>query len=280
MTPEELRAVEDEINRVVVENRPVRSFETSLDEARALGAMALFGEKYGDVVRVVEIEDYSRELCGGTHARGTAEVGPFHIVRESSVGQGVRRIEAVTGGAALSLLRERDRTLQEAARAARTTPEELPKVVSDLQARVRELEKAARAGGGDDGDGRNGGVDLERFAADAVTRGDGVKVLAVAAPSGTVGDSLLALSDRLKGKLGPSAVVVGAPDGSGGVQIVANLTPEAVAAGLSAADVIRAVGPTVGGGGGGKPSMARAGGKDPAGLEEALASARTLLLGH
>src|SRR5262249_51191737 len=152
-------------NCVVVENHPVRIYETTIDEARKLGATMLFGEKYGDVVRVVDIADYSIELCGGTHARSTAEVGPFKITRESSVAQGVRRIEAITAGTALELLRERERAAEEAARAARSTPEELPEAVAALNARIKELEKAARSGAG------GGGPDVEAIAAGAVARG-------------------------------------------------------------------------------------------------------------
>jgi alanyl-tRNA synthetase len=270
MEPDELQRVEDEVNRLVAEVRPVRWFEVPIDEARRLGATMLFGEKYGDIVRVVEIDGYSRELCGGTHAHTTAEVGPFRVLRESSVAQGVRRIEAVTGRAALDLLRANDRAVEEAARLARTTPGELPAAVTALQQKVRELEKAARSGGRD-------GADVASLTAAAVVRGDGVKVLAVEAPPGTGGDDLLQLTDRLKGQLGPSAVVVGARDDDGKAQIVANFSPEAVDAGLSAVEVIKAVGPTVQGGGGGRPAMARAGGKDSSRLAEALDQARALL---
>ena len=148
VTADELRAVEDEVNRVVLEDHELRIFETSQDEARELGATMLFGEKYGDVVRVVDITGYSMELCGGTHVRSTAAVGPFTIVRESSVGQGVRRIEAITGPEALGALRRADRAAREAAAALRTPPEQLPEAVATLSERVRELEKAARSGGG------------------------------------------------------------------------------------------------------------------------------------
>ena len=146
LSAEELRAVEDEVNRVVLEDHELRIFETSQDEARTLGATMLFGEKYGDVVRVVDITGYSMELCGGTHVRSTAAVGPFTIVRESSVGQGVRRIEAITGPEALSALRRADRAVKEAAAALRTPPEQLPEAVAALSERVRELEKAAQGG--------------------------------------------------------------------------------------------------------------------------------------
>jgi alanyl-tRNA synthetase len=272
LSAEELRAVEDEVNRVVLEDHELNVFETSQDEARSLGATMLFGEKYGDVVRVVDITGYSMELCGGTHVRSTAAVGPFTIVRESSVGQGVRRIEAITGPEALGALRRADRSVKEAAAALRTPPEKLPEAVAALSERVRELEKAAKAGGGSP----NGGApDLAALTAGAAERGR-LKVLVVEAPAGILGDSLLELADRLRGALGPSAVVLGARDGER-VQLVASMTPEAVEDGLDASAVIKAIGPIVGGGGGGRPAMARAGGKDASRLDEALDAARSLL---
>ena len=271
VTQDELRAVEDEVNRVVLEDRELRVFETSQEEARELGATMLFGEKYGDVVRVVDIAGYSMELCGGTHVRSTAAVGPFSVVRESSVGQGVRRIEAITGPEALGALRRADRAAKEAAAALRTAPEQLPDAVSALSERVRELEKAARAGGGGDG----AGPDLSAMTASAAERGR-LKVLVAEAPTGTLGDSLLELADRLRGALGPSAVVLGVRDGER-VQLVASMTPEAVEDGLDAAAVIKQIGPIVGGGGGGRATMARAGGKDATRLDEALDAARSML---
>jgi len=138
---------------------------------------------------------------------------------------------------------------------------------------VRELEKAARAGGG--GAGNGGGADLSALAAGAAERG-GLKVLVAEAPAGTLGDSLLELADRLRGALGPSAVVLGVRDGER-VQLVASMTPEAIEDGLDAAAVIKQIGPIVGGGGGGRPSMARAGGKDATRLDEALDAARSML---
>jgi alanyl-tRNA synthetase len=269
MTPEELAAVEDRVNEVVVAGLPVRTFETSQDEARALGATMLFGEKYGDVVRVVEIVGFSRELCGGTHLRSTAETGPFKILSESSVGQGVRRIEAVTAGPALALLRAGERAAASTARDLKTDPENLVDAVARLRDRVRELEKASRSGGAG-GDGS----DVDALLAGAVQHGN-VHVLAVSAGE-VAPDDLLTLADRLRARLGPSVVVLGSTAG-GRASLLATATPEAVAAGASAGDVIAAIAPIVGGGGGGRPTMARAGGKEPARLEDALAAARTFL---
>ncbi|MGI9117596.1 MAG: alanine--tRNA ligase, partial [Gaiellales bacterium] len=220
LTADELARVEDIANRVVVESHRVFTFETSQDEARALGAMMLFGEKYGDVVRVVEIEGFSRELCGGTHVASTAEIGPLRIVSESSVGQGVRRIEAVTSGVAIDLLRQRERAADEAARALKVGADRLPEAVRGLQEKVRELEKQLKAGGGS-----AGGAAVDGLAAGAEDRG-GVKV--VAAGVGEIApDALLELADHLRGALGPSAVrLIG--EGGGKVSLVCAATPEAV----------------------------------------------------
>jgi alanyl-tRNA synthetase len=268
LTAEELAEVEERVNRIVVENLPVRIFETSQDEARRLGATMLFGEKYGDVVRVVEVGDVSRELCGGTHLRSSAEVGPFKILSESSVGQGVRRIEAVTAGAALDLLRTRERAALDAARELRTEPERLGEAVGRLRERVRELERAAKAGG-------DGGRDVLAALLERADRAGAVNVL-VAEAGETPPNELRELLDRLRGRLGPSAVVLASRAG-GRAHLVAGATPEAVAAGVSAAEVIRAAAPVVGGGGGGRPTMAQAGGKDPERLGEALEAARAAI---
>ncbi len=269
LTADEIQRVEDIVNRVVVEGHRVHWFETSQDEARALGAMMLFGEKYGDVVRVVEIEGFSRELCGGTHVGTTAEIGPLRITSESSVGQGVRRIEAVTSGVALDFLRTRERAADEAARTLKIPAERLPDAVRDLQERVRELERALKSSGGGSGD-----EGVEALAGQAEER-SGVQVL-VADAGETTADALLDLADRLRGRLGTSIVMLAA-HGGGKVHLVCAATPEAVDAGADAGAVLKAAAPLVGGGGGGKPNLARAGGKDAAGIPAALDAARTAL---
>jgi alanyl-tRNA synthetase len=269
MSPEELARVEDIVNRVVIEGHRVFTFETSQDEARELGAMMLFGEKYGDVVRVVEIEGFSRELCGGTHVATTAEIGPLRIVSESSVGQGVRRIEAVTSGVAIDLLRQRERAADEASKALKVVPERLPEAVRDLQAKVRELEKQLKAGGGS-----AGGAAVDDLAAQAQERG-GVKL--VAAGVGEISpDALLELADHLRGALGASVVLL-IGESAGKVALICAATPEAVTAGADAGAVLKVAAPLVGGGGGGKPNLARAGGKDAAGIPAALEAGRAVL---
>ena len=248
LTTEERDAVERRVNELVFENRPVHVFETPIDEARKLGATMLFGEKYGAIVRVVEVPGYSVELCGGTHVRTSAEVGPFVLLSESSVGAGVRRVEAVTSGAAWALLDERAREL-DALRAEFETLRKAPKTAAPA-ARAEAPEPEVRA---------------ER----------GVNVI-VQPLDGLDADELLELSDRYKQKHAPAAVVLGSKE-DGTVHLVANFD-EAVAEKVSASDVVRGAAAIVGGGGGGRPTMARAGGKDPEKLPDALAEAERLIV--
>jgi alanyl-tRNA synthetase len=272
LSEDERRNVEDEVNRRVLEAAPVRALTTTLEEARALGAMALFGEKYGDVVRMVEIGDggFSRELCGGTHVRSTAEIGVFKILSEGSSAANVRRIEAVTGPEAVALLRERDREASAAAELLRVPPEQLVTAVEQRETARRELEKRLRSGGGE-----GGGVDVDELAerAEAV---DGARVLAtpVSVPDA---DALLALSDRLKGKLGDAAIVLGTA-AEGRVHLVASVAPALVERGVKAGEVVRVAAQVAGGGGGGRDTMARAGGRDPAKLPDAIAAAREAIV--
>jgi alanyl-tRNA synthetase len=248
LTADERDAIEQRVNRAIFANAPVHTFETTLDEARKLGAMALFGEKYGDVVRVVEVPGTSTELCGGTHVRTTAEIGSFAILSESSVGGGTRRIEAVTSGEAWAALRGR----AEDAEALRAALEETRKGLK------RKPTVAASTADPD--------VKVEPV--------NGVN-LVVDTVDGLDGDALLELSDRFKQRHAPAAVVLGS-SGGGKVSLVANFD-QAVAERVSASDVIRGAAPLVGGGGGGRPTMARAGGTDAEKLPEALAEAERLI---
>jgi len=271
LSPEELRAVEDDVNGWILANHPVRALTTTLDEAKSRGAMALFGEKYGDVVRMVEVGDgsFSRELCGGTHVRSTAEIGLFRIVSETSSAANVRRIEALTGPAAVELVRSHDDVLREAAVALRATPEQVPDEVTRLRERVRELERAAAQGGG-----ANGAVDVDALIASATEAG-GAAVLAAAVE---VADpkALPDLADKLKAKLGNSAVVLGAV-ADGKVHLVATVAPALVERGVKAGSIVRVAAEVTGGGGGGRDTMARAGGRDPDKLPEAIAAARAAI---
>jgi alanyl-tRNA synthetase len=249
LSEEERDRVERLVNEKVFEAIPVRTFVTPIEEARKLGAMMLFGEKYGDEVRVVEIGDFSSELCGGTHVRSTAEIGPFVILHEGSVGSGARRIEAVSAGEAWSVLEGRSREL-DAIRA------ELEQVRREAK-RPRKEQAAASA---------DVQPDVERIG--------GINVIAQAV-EGLSADALLDLSDRFKQQQAPAAVVLGSRE-NGAVHLVANFD-QSVAERLSAGDLVREIAQIVGGGGGGRPTMARAGGKDPERLPDALARARELL---
>jgi alanyl-tRNA synthetase len=249
LSPEERERVERIVNEKVFEAIPVRTFVTPIDEARKLGAMMLFGEKYGADVRVVEIDDFSRELCGGTHVRSTAEIGPFVIMSETSVGSGARRIEAVTAGEAWSVLHGRSRELD------------------DVRA---ELEQARREAKKPKASASSQSVDVEPEV--EVVNGTNVIVQAL---DGIGSDALLDLSDRFKQRQAPAAVVLGSRE-NGTVHLVANFDQD-VAERVSAGDIVKAIAPIVGGGGGGRPTMARAGGKQPEHLADALARARELI---
>ncbi len=257
--------IEDRVNAEILANRPVRAITTTLEEAKALGAMALFGEKYGDVVRMVEIGDgnWSRELCGGTHVRATAEIGTLRILSESSSAANVRRIEAVTGPVAVELLRRHDSLIRTAAGILRAQPEDVPDRLMDLRSRVKELEKQLK-------EGAPAAASVDPGAATDVA---GVKVL-VSTAEGADPKGLPDLADRLKGQLGGEAVVVLGVPTDGKVSLIVSVTPAAVERGVKAGDIVKLAAGIVGGGGGGRPTMAQAGGRDPEKLPEALEAAR------
>ncbi|MGH2743025.1 MAG: alanine--tRNA ligase, partial [Thermoleophilaceae bacterium] len=268
LTPGELADIEARVNEWIASGLAVRALETTLDEARSLGAMALFGEKYGDWVRMVEVDGVSRELCGGTHLRSTAEVGLFHVTNETSSAANVRRIEAVTGAAATRLFEERTARLRELSSLLKAPEGELTRAVERLGDRVRELGK--RDGGSGDGSGA--------AAQKLIESAEDVAGVSVLAERVEVSDAkaLLALSDRVRQSLGDSAVVLGcAVDGR--VHLVANVAPAVVERGVKAGDVVRAAAQVAGGGGGGRDTMAQAGGRDPEKLDDALATARAAI---
>jgi alanyl-tRNA synthetase len=271
LSPEELRLVEADVNGWILENHTVQAHSTTLAEAKAAGAMALFGEKYGDVVRMVEVGDgsFSRELCGGTHVRSTAEIGLFRIVSETSSAANVRRIEALTGPAAVSLLLAHDGVLREVASELRAVPEQVPVAVAELREKVRSLEQAARKGGGS-----NGAVDVDALLGSAGDVG-GARIL-VAAVDVPDPKALPDLADRLRAKLGDAAIVLGTvADGS--VHLVATVAPALVERGVKAGAVVKVAAEVAGGGGGGRDTMARAGGRDPDKLPAALDAARAAI---
>jgi alanyl-tRNA synthetase len=248
LSEEERERVEEIVNARVFENLPVHAFLTPIEEARNLGAMMLFGEKYGDIVRVVEVPGFSRELCGGTHVRSTAEIGPFAILSESSVGAGVRRIEAITSGEAFAYMRAK--------------AEEAGELAHELE-RARKKRRDAPAAGPDVvEERRNKAGDVE------------VIVMELGA---TTPEEMLTLSDRLMQQNAPAAVVLGSRD-DGRVHLLVNLDRSLEERGLDAVKVVREAAALVGGGGGGRPTMARAGGREPEKLPDALAQAERALL--
>jgi alanyl-tRNA synthetase len=274
LSAEELRDVEDRVNGWIARNDPVHAIQTTLDEAKQLGAMALFGEKYGEVVRMVEVGegDYSRELCGGTHVRSTAEIGAFRILHETSSSANVRRIEAVTGPVAVQLLRDHDRLLREIAAQLRTRPQDAPAALEALAAERKRLEKALKEGGGTNG--AAGGVDVEALAATAVEAG-GATVLTAAVEVADA-KALLDVLDRLKGRLPGAAILLGtAADGR--VHLVASVAPELVARGVKAGAIVKSAAEVVGGGGGGRDTLAQAGGRDPERLGDAIDTGRATI---
>jgi alanyl-tRNA synthetase len=270
LSPDELRDVENQVNDWISLNDPVRPITTTLEEAKRLGAMALFGEKYGDVVRMVEIGsgDYSRELCGGTHVRALAEIGPFRILSETSSSANVRRIEAVTGPAAVALLREHDGVLAEITDLLRTRPDQAAEVVRALSEERKRLEKALKQGASGNGSGAG---ELDELAAKAEQL-DGTTVLTA---TSAVADAkaLLDLTDRLKGRLEPAAILLGGA-AEGRVFLVASVAPALVERGLKAGSIVKTAAAQVGGGGGGRDTMAQAGGRDPDKLGDAIAAGR------
>ncbi len=266
LSPEEVREVEDRVNEWVKASRPVRWLNMARSEAEQLGAMALFGEKYGKWVRVVEVDGVSRELCGGTHVANTAEIGIFKIVSEGSSAANVRRIEALSGPAAIDWFREREAQLHEAGELLGSPQDPLAaarRAAEQLRAADRGAQQAERQLLAEEAD---------RLAGEANEAG-GLKLLA-ARVSLADQRQLLDLANRIQSKLGAgSAIAIGGAEGEK-VGLVVLLSKEAVGAGLSAVAVVREAATVIGGGGGGRDDMAQAGGRDAARLDEALATAR------
>ena len=271
VSPEDLQAIEDRVNEWILRNDQVRPITTTLEEARALGAMALFGEKYGDIVRMVQIGDgtYSRELCGGTHVRSTAEIGVFKLLGESSSAANVRRVEAITGPAAVAELRATDASARAAAALLKTGVDRLPEAIGELRDRVRQAARAASTNGA-------AAVDVDALASGA-TQIAGADVVAEIVSGAGGAKELMDVADRIKGKLGEESVTVLGAAVDGRVHLVAAVTPALVARGVKAGAVVKAAAVAAGGGGGGRDTMAQAGGRDPDKLPEAIAAARAAI---
>jgi alanyl-tRNA synthetase len=273
VTPAQLAEVEDLVNRLIAEDAPVTSHTTTLDEARASGVTALFGEKYGEQVRVLEAGPASRELCGGTHVTHTAQIGLLKITGESSVGSNLRRIEAVTSLDAIAWVNRQQVELAKAAALLKSAPLEVADKIAAQTARIHHLEeeitrekKAAAAS------------NSAELAANATQTAAGIR-LVVTRIDGMDVEGLRNAWDGLHKALGDGgAVVLGSVTPAGSPLLLAAGTPAAVAAGFDAGAIIKQCAPLIKGGGGGKPSMAQAGGKDAAGLDGALQAAREMLV--
>ncbi|WP_027365593.1 alanine--tRNA ligase [Desulfotruncus alcoholivorax] len=267
--PEEMQRIEDIVNNAVLNNLKVEVIETSLDEARAMGAAALFEEKYGDRVRVIKMGDFSLELCGGTHVEATSEVGLFKLLGESSVGSGLRRVEAVTGEGAMDYMRAKEDQLLLIAKTVKAPLHEVVRRVESMVQDLRELEKETetlRA--------RLARYEVQGMLGRAREIA-GIKVLASRSDAADM-DSLRAMVDLLRDKMGSGVIVLGAAV-NGKVNLVAGVSKDLVSRGLHAGKMIKDIAPLVGGGGGGRPEMAQAGGKDPSGLDGALEKVYSLV---
>jgi alanyl-tRNA synthetase len=266
VTPEEIRSIEEKVNAAIRSNAPVSASVMKYDDAIKAGALAFFGDKYGDEVRVLAMGEHSTELCGGTHVARTGDIGFFKIVAEGGVAAGVRRIEAVTGKGAVEFVQALDRQMHEAAYLLKAPSSELTQKIAQVQDNVKALEKElARL---KSKLASSQGDDLSAQAVDV----KGIKVLA-AAMEGADAKSLRETLDKLKDKLGSAVIVLGAVEG-GKVQLAAGVTADATSK-VKAGDLVNYVAQQVGGKGGGRPDMAMAGGTDPARLPAALASVKS-----
>ena len=262
MTPEEIAKVEDIVNKEINAALSVKTELMSNAEAKKTGAMALFGEKYGSVVRVVSMGDFSKELCGGTHVKNTSEIQSFKIISETGIAAGVRRIEALTGNGLMKHYKEAEKELLKAARIAKSTPASLADKVTSLLEEIKTLHseneklknKVAQSSLGD--------------VMSEIAEIKGVKVLATEVDNVDMNE-LRNLGDQLKEKLGEGVVVLASAQ-EGKVNLIAMVTDKTVKSGAHAGNLIKAIAPLVGGGGGGRPNMAQAGGKNPDGIKDAL----------
>ena len=272
MTPEELQRTEDMVNDSISRSLQVIAKNMPIEEARKTGAQALFGEKYGDIVRVVNMSDYSIEFCGGTHVANTGEIGAFKIISESGVAAGVRRIEALTSKGLMKYYAALEEKMHEDAKLLKATPDNLTEKITHLQAENKELHSEVESL-------------KSKLAKDAmgdvmsqVEEVNGVKVLAVSVEDMDM-NGLRDLGDQLKEKLGEGVVVIASAAG-GKVSLMATATDGAMKKGAHAGNLIKAIASCVGGGGGGRPNMAQAGGKNPAGIPDALAKVKEVLAGQ
>lgn len=265
MTPEEISKVEDIVNKEIAADLQVVTEVMSLDEAKKTGAMALFGEKYGEKVRVVKMGDFSTELCGGTHVANTGVIGYFKIISESGVAAGTRRIEALTGDGLMKYYAEIEKELSEAAKAAKAEPSKLVNKINAMHDEIKELSSENEKLKAKLANDAVGDVDSQ------IKEVKGVKVLAMAVPEVDM-NGLRNLGDQMKEKIGEGVVVLASSIGDK-VTLLAMATDEAMKKGAHAGNLIKEIASLVGGGGGGRPNMAQAGGKNPDGIPAAIEKA-------
>lgn len=270
VTVEELEKIEDQINHWIAEAHGGEIAEMSITDAKAKGAIAMFGEKYGDVVRVVDFPGVSMELCGGTHVSNTAEIGLFKIVTEIGVASGVRRIEAVSGQAVLDYLNVRDKVVRDLADRFKAKPEELPTRIGNLQNELKDTQKQLAALKGE-----LAIVKSDQLLNEVETVGEFKFIVSQLGDVDT--EALKTAAERLQQKLGNGAVILGSIPEADKVSLVAAFSPEVVKKGLQAGKLVGAIAKICGGGGGGRPNLAQAGGRDASKLKEALENARQQL---
>ncbi len=273
MSADEVAKVEAIVNEEISKNLKVNTDIMSLDDAKKTGAMALFGEKYGDSVRVVSMGEFSKELCGGTHVKETGNIGLFKIVSESGVAAGVRRIEAITSDGVVNYYNNLENTLNEVCKVAKTDPSKLLNRIESMLAEIKALSseneslksKIANESAGD--------------ALASVVEVKGVKLLPLEVNDVEMND-LRNLGDNLKDKLGEGVIVLASNVGGSKVNLIVTATDDAIAKGAHAGNIIKEIASLVGGGGGGRPNMAQAGGKNVAGIADALNKAKEVLEGQ
>ena len=270
MTAEELKKVEDIVNEKIVEAIPVETKIMTIEEAKKTGAMALFGEKYGESVRVVCIDDFSKEFCGGTHVANTANIRLFKIISEAGVAAGVRRIEALTDKGVLKYYEELEKLVKEASEAAKTESVQLVRRIHTMNDEIKALSSENEKLKAELANNALGDV------SDNVVEIKGVKFVAAKVDNVDMNE-LRNLGDKIKNEIGSGVVLVVSAIGSDKVNMIAMATDDAVAKGAHAGNLIKAVASLVGGGGGGRPNMAQAGGKNPAGIPELLKKAPNVL---
>jgi alanyl-tRNA synthetase len=272
LTAEELQQVEDQVNSWIAEAHPATVVEMPIEEAKAKGAIAMFGEKYSDVVRVVDYPGVSMELCGGTHVGNTAEIGLFKMISETGIASGIRRIEAVAGQSVLDYLNVRDNVVKELSDRFKAKPEELPERITNLQTELKNTQKQLDAAKAEIAVAKS-----EQLLAEAQTIGE-FKII-VAELENADANSLTTAAERLQQKLGEAAVILGSSPAEGKVSLVAAFSPKVhKEKKLQAGKFIGSIAKICGGGGGGRPNLAQAGGRDPSKLKEALESAKTQLI--